>query len=497
MPSSPDQLLRKFRGNQRASLPIHPLEKALAWVVALNACSLPWMLGGMRPWAQLASLSLSVIAFSLSLIPRHFAGNYTRAESYTYYPHRKLLRWPIWWISVLFFGCILIQALNPSYEFVQRETTWAMRSIPNHITWLPSGMKTPFNMMNPWRQMLIWAAPFLLACALWVGFSRRKTLVTLLTAIVINATVLGLTGIAARFTAPDKILWLTDGIPNYAFASFIYKNHAGSFFALSASLTLSLAVYARQRAARRQLRSSPASLLVFGSMILFVAVLLSYSRAAIIILAGFLIIMTIVGFGRLIYSGGFARAPLAIGIFALGVVLFGLIGGKLVNSEKTLDRISRLTDTEKSDRSVLSRQMAWDAGVDMALEHPVVGWGAGGFRFLFPKYQSKHPEITFVGWRPPPNNYLFWEHAHNDYLQLLIETGWSGVGMCFFAGLLAFMSFVRNRGLLHLPALGLAGACGVTLAHAIVDFPLQNPAILTTLAITAISALIFPTQEPR
>ena len=165
--------LAAFRGDQRASLPLHPLEKAVVWIAALQVCSLPWMLGSMRPWAQLIGFGLALLAFACSLLPRTYAGDYSRHQAFTLYPWRKLIRWPLWWLGLLFFTYVLTQALNPAWEFVQKETTWVMRRI-DHIAWLPTGMRTPFAMMNPWRQMMIWGAPFLLACALWIGLTRRK-----------------------------------------------------------------------------------------------------------------------------------------------------------------------------------------------------------------------------------------------------------------------------------------------------------------------------------
>ncbi|MCC5023630.1 MAG: hypothetical protein J6386_12965 [Candidatus Synoicihabitans palmerolidicus] len=53
-------------------------------------------------------------------------------------------------------------------------------------------------------------------------------------------------------------------------------------------------------------------------------------------------------------------------------------------------------------------------------------------------------------------------HAHNDYLQLLIETGRTGLGL-FSLGLVAgLFSYVRSGGLRHAVALTLLGASGIT-----------------------------------
>ena len=158
-------------------------------------------------------------------------------------------------------------------------------------------------------------------------------------------------------------------------------------------------------------------------------------------------------------------------MFCIGFVAFAGVGLKLINSERTLDRINSLTNTDRLDQSVVMRQLAWDAGYEMSQEKPSLGWGAGGFRFLFPRYQMSRPEIV---WQDPrrQQRFMFWEHAHNDYLQGLIETGRIGVGIIGVGALFAVVGFLRNHGRRNLAAM--------TLAHAALDFPLQNPAILTS-----------------
>ena len=490
-----DYRLRKFRGDLRASLPLHPLETTLLIVLALHVCSLPWMLGGMRVWAQLISLGFSLLGFVLALVPRTYDHHLAHGDAFRLYPHRKLLRWPTWWIGLVFFGYVLVQAMNPAWEFVQMENSWGMRRV-DYLEWLPTGMSTPFEMMNPWRQMIIWLAPFLCLSAIWVGFTRRKSIIALLTLVAANACVLAVVGIVARFTEPGKILWLIKGIPNYCFSSFIYKNHAGSFFALTVGLALSLAVWHHTKANRHLRRSSPSGVFLFGALILLIAVLLSYSRAAILIVGSFLLVFGIMAGVRLIKRSSARQTPLLLAVFCLGFMVFAVIGGNLANSELTLDRIRALTNEEVLDRSVVSRQVVWAAGYEMSREHPNMGWGAGGFRFLFPRYQMSRPEILWMD-QKRLRGFMFWEHAHNDYLQFLIEIGRIGVGLLGMALFWALISFSRNRGWENSSAVSLLGACSIVFTHAVVDFPLQSPAILATLFVVAGAALALPGLENR
>jgi O-antigen ligase len=106
---------------------------------------------------------------------------------------------------------------------------------------------------------------------------------------------------------------------------------------------------------------------------------------------------------------------------------------------------------------------------------PAYGWGAGSFRFIFPIYQSHYPAIY-----SDPTEWLYWEHAHDDYAEFLAEFGIVGTtllalgGICYLARL-ARLRFWRDP----LSLLLFAGCC-VTLLHCLGDFNFYNPAILIT-----------------
>ena len=112
----------------------------------------------------------------------------------------------------------------------------------------------------------------------------------------------------------------------------------------------------------------------------------------------------------------------------------------------------------------------------MFRDQPLTGWGAGSFRHAFPIHQQNYPDI----FRAPNRKFLVWDHAHNDYVQALAELGVIG----FLFPVLGFFWFLyrlcRGGALAHPAFLLLTMGLGLTLAHAWVDFPLYNIAILTT-----------------
>ena len=106
--------------------------------------------------------------------------------------------------------------------------------------------------------------------------------------------------------------------------------------------------------------------------------------------------------------------------------------------------------------------------IRMFLQRPVWGWGLGTFPTVYPTYRSFYTN-------------LFINEAHNDYAQLLVETGLLG-----FALMLWFLTCLYRRGLPTSRrwefkwdgALSLAALVGCTgiLFHSFVDFNLQIPA---------------------
>jgi hypothetical protein len=101
--------------------------------------------------------------------------------------------------------------------------------------------------------------------------------------------------------------------------------------------------------------------------------------------------------------------------------------------------------------------------------------GAGSFRFLFPIYQARHPELAAVAQRP-----VYWEHAHNDLVQIPIELGLTGSALILLGG--GYWTLLLIRSYFWASPLGICCVLGAVLLviYAWWDFPLQCPAILIT-----------------
>lgn len=467
-----------FRGGDgRAAIALHPLETALLVIVGALLCFMPWALGTMHVWSQWVSLGLAVAAFGVAIINRRYVGELAPQGDFRLIMWPKLIRFPLFWLGLLLLGYILIQALNTAWMYVSTPTLWWLEPMP-HITWLPTGMETPYKDMNPWRMLVIYGTAWLTVCALWVGVTRRVTVQWLFTVVAANGALLAILGILQRVTGAKSILWdiIKANPAGQFFSTIIYKNHAGAYFNLVLMLCTGLLYWHFSRAERRLERASPAPVFGFVAVLLGLSVLLTNSRAAIILLMGFSIVAFIGFIVRSTLHRSEHRSPWTIAVLCAVFALFIGLGSYFLNTGKALDRVGKLIEERKTDSSVVSRNLARKATWEMARDNLVTGWGAGSFRHYFPVYQRHYPEIYQVPWNKKLRQR--WEYAHNDYVQLLAELGLIGAGIVFamlVAGLRhCWRHRVWKRPHLVFILLGLA----VTAAHAWVDFQFHNPAIL-------------------
>ena len=435
---------------------------------------MPWALGTMHEWSQSVSLAMAATALGLALIPRHYTSNHAPDGDFRLILWRRLLHFRLFWIGGLLLIYILTQALNPAWVYRKDTTSWWLEAIP-HISWLPTGMITPYHDMNPWRVLVIWSTAFMLACALWIGITRRKSITLLFSVVTANAALWALVGILQKASHASYILWYLKSANTSGgfFSAIIYKNHAGAYLNLGVMLSIAMAWWHSQRAKERMHRTSPAPLFILCAAVISLGVPLSNCKTATLLLSGFIFCVVLAMGIRLVTRRESGRNHLLLSISTLAIMAGMGIAGYAINVGQTFDRVHQFLKAGAVDKfRDLGRQATWD----MAKDNLITGWGAGSFRHYFPVYQRSHPEINVVFYDPRLR--FRWEYAHNDYVQLLAEMGLCGAvlvtcGLCWTAVSITRQRFYRKPYLLLI-----AGALITTLMHAWVDFQFHNPAIL-------------------
>ena len=164
-------------------------------------------------------------------------------------------------------------------------------------------------------------------------------------------------------------------------------------------------------------------------------------------------------------------------VLALGAFIY--LGLRSLQTERFLASMAHLQN-QVTEAGLGSRETAAAATWAMAKDKLALGWGSGSYRFCFPIYQQQHPAIFSEHGRR-----TYWDHAHNDYVELLAEFGVvGGTLLLLMAGYLA-LKYLRLAAWQNPVALfGMIG-CALVAVHSFVDFQAYNPAILTTFCVLA------------
>ncbi len=269
---------------------------------------------------------------------------------------------------------------------------------------------------------------------------------------------MALFAVVQYFSSAGKLYWtVTPHSGGWIFGSYVNHDHYAGLMEMSIPLSagFALAEYRRHRLS---------ALMGFAVLVPVASVLLSGSRGGMISLlleAGmFLFVSLFKGPRRDIRRAATRVAAVLVVAFAGFLWMDNRDVGQHL---ETVFEPSHVSDTA----FVYRRQTALDT-LRLFRDHWLLGSGLGSFQYAFPKYQSIPGDAV-------------WDHAHDDYVETLAETGVVG-GLLVLTALimwfrLAFSHLrerLKNRG--GWIQLGAAlGCCGLLL-HSLFDFNLHIPA---------------------
>jgi O-antigen ligase len=398
-------------------------------------------------------------------------------------PLGRLLRFPVFWAGLFLLGYVAVQALNPSWRYASDGRSWWI--VPaTHIGWLPSGIDAPFATSNAWRGLILYGTAWSLVCATWSGFLRRQSWRLLFEILAVNAALVALLGFLQRLSGSHRIFWTYLPSGGYSIASFIYRNHAGAYFNLMTALAAGLAWWHLRRAQRRLEGFGAAVFFAFLAFWTGALVIYSFSRAAVLLLLAFATLTGAIILARLILQRKkrAARAEVVVLLLALA----GTIGIPFVTvgTESIWTRFESLETNP--DEALGSRAVAREASGEMRRDRWLFGWGAGCFRYAFPNYARWHPRIFYD---PGSRSRMYWEHAHDDFLEFPAELG--ALGVLPIVAMLAWglVQLARRRFWRHPVSLCPVLGCLLLLPQACIDFVFQNPAVLVTSAVLFFGAI--------
>lgn len=386
---------------------------------------------------------------------------------------RRLARFPLFWLGALLLAWITVQASNSNWQYFADDTHWWLAA-RNSISWLPTSVLAPATRMNAWRQLALYADVWLLMCSLWVGVARRKSVLILLGVLASDAlasiTLLVMQRAGAGYQYPDIIARWT---PYRLTSSFVSRNQAGAYFALCTFAAISLAIWSLERGERTLKRSTPAGVFAIAALAIAGGVAFSLSRGAVIILGCALAALAVwFLLRRRQHAEAGLASPATTAVIVATFAVFLLAAIHYLDFSQLAARLDQLEERH-NDPSVRNRIEAHHAAAAMLKDNWLRGVGVGGFRYLFPGYVRRYPDIYQGG-------SIYWEHAHCDWMEIPIELGLGGDILLALGFAIGAAFFVLNKFWRSAVAMPLTLGCCQTLAHAWFDFPFQCPAILLT-----------------
>lgn len=421
---------------------------------------LPLPLGSNRPWSGALLIALSFGLVSLWAI-RYAIAPYRLPPALRL--ARPALLWGWAWVSygllqTLPLPSIWVAGLNPSaYQLYQ--TAYSALNLPMP-TWLPLSVNVA---ATAWAtaQATAYLILFFLVLVLAHDTQRFKTLaLTFLTVAACNATY----GLLVAFEGADSALRITPYLGHSMVSgTYVNRNHFAGLMILILPLGMALLrIQADTEMRAASWRGHWADALHFSldaggrllllCLLIMLGLIFSNSRGGLLAL-GLAFIFLAIRLRRH-HITNVALPWIAGGIF-LSLLLLWLGDGGLS------ERFSQQGFTDSQ------RPLLWANALSYSREFWLTGSGAGTFAEVFPAYKSAALGTA-----------LF-EHAHNDYLETLAESGLIGTLLLLGFLVSALRVILRpNRRHLTVYYLALGSLAGITalLIHGFVDFNLRIPA---------------------
>ena len=253
--------------------------------------------------------------------------------------------------------------------------------------------------------------------------------------------------LAQELTSNGKIFWMhSPQFHGSIYGSYVNHDHYAGLMEMLVPIPFVLSMGHLFRGGKRALVASCAVLMA-------ATIFLSGSRGGMLAFVFEMVLFAALTVGKK-RNPRIALGTMAVCVFILALLIFLGRGGQVLGRLGDLSPGIRLDITKDSLR--------------MFSHRPVWGWGLGTFPTVYPSYRSFYTN-------------LFVNEAHNDYVQLLVETGLLGFGlMLWFVARLYRYGLPTSRrwefqwdGAVSLAAL--LGCTGI-LVHSFVDFNLQIPA---------------------
>jgi len=377
----------------------------------------------------------------------------------------KLTHSPLYLPMGLFFILIIIQLIpmpltylkyiSPHTQAMLHQTTEGLNYIFGETT--ISSFTISINAYTTKEKLLLYfsyAALFIVSSNYIVSRHQLKRYFWLIFAVGVIQSLIGIAQYISSTSAQA------------ASGTYVNPNHFGGLLILIIPFSLSYILYlAHRRSGRsnlveiiRQSKFSNQLLLLFATCLMGTGLIMSQSRGALISAVASIAILYIL----LTWKKKNQSGTLFIAVFIAIIVIYSV----WIGIDPVIEKFSETSET------LPKRTFIWQDTVAIIKDFPVLGTGLGTYSLSFSLYKNIAHWPTII------------QHAHNDYLELLSETGVVGFLLVMWGIVMfykrAISKIVRNSSqndpLRHYLLLGaISGSLGM-MVHVFTDFNFQIPA---------------------
>ena len=410
---------------------------------------LPLPLGSNRPLAW-AAVELWVFALAIGWLVSYARGN-VRLRSVPRGAWPALLCGALWlayvWLQMLPLPIGLLELISP--EAARAYTAAAQPSPPGFAPLMLDQYGGLHGALKSTAYVLFFALTLVL-------LDSHERIAASAYTLVVSGFLQALYGGIVALNGPAGLV---------ANGTFVNRNHFAGYLELCLAVGLGLLIgnltgesaqswrqFARNVVA---LLLSPTMQLRLALVCMVIGLVLSRSRMG---NSAFFVSLLVTGAIGLAFSKRATRSMVVL-IASLVVIDIAIVG-TYFGMERVVERIEQ-TQMENERHESVQAVSVWK-------EFPVFGSGLGSFHIVFPKYPEKDLGVLFT-------------HAHNDYVQFLVETGVLGfalVGLIVVLSLFAALKAQYLRGDPLMRGLSFGAIMGIValMIHSWVDFNLQIPA---------------------
>lgn len=430
-------------------------------LVLLMVCASPWAFGAVEPvfeFVLYVGVGLLTVLWGVRIL---LAGEFAWKKCPVLLCLGALFLLGMWQLLAL--PRPVLQFLSPhTVELYDALLPATPEVLPLGETWqrppLAAGASLSVYPGATRRELVRLLAVFLLFAIVRNNLASPDILRRLNFALVGNGALLAFFAIVQFFSSPRDTVYWTFQTQGSVFGPFVCRTHFA--FYVNVCIGAGIGLWLSLPRERVGVLHDPARLWLGGALALMVgSVLLSLGRGGFLALLGGGAVVLLAGYRHALRLSRLAPV-LVVGLLALALV--GWLGFERVEK--------RLATIWKGEALEQSRWPLWADSWPLVTEFPLLGTGYGTYGYVEPLHRQRTAY------------YFFNDHAHNEYLEALVEGGIVRLALTLAAislvGWYGWRAVGQHRGT---PAGGLAlGALfGVAtlVLHSIGDFGIHLPAI--------------------